>query len=64
VSDGRWGQGDAEKELTMSAELREDHSYVEQYDGHTIVHDRGPTSWGAYVEDLPTCIAVADTFDC
>ncbi len=47
----------------MSAELRENHSYVEQYDGHTIVYDQGPTSWGAYVEDLPTCVAVADTFD-
>jgi predicted RNase H-like HicB family nuclease len=35
--------------------------YVEQYDGHTIVYDEGPASWGAYVEDMPVCVAVADT---
>lgn len=34
---------------------------VEQYDGHTIVYDEGPTNWGAYVEDLPVCFTVADT---
>ncbi len=34
---------------------------VERYDGHTIVYDEGPTSWGAYVEDLPVCFTVADT---
>jgi predicted RNase H-like HicB family nuclease len=27
-----------------------------------MVHvERGPTSWGAYVPDLPGCIAVAET---
>ncbi len=35
--------------------------YVEQYNEHTIVYDEGPTSWGAYVEDLPVCFTVADT---
>ncbi len=34
---------------------------IEHYDGHTIVYDQGPTSWGAYVEDLPVCFTVADT---
>ncbi len=47
----------------MKVEPREDHTYVEQYDGHTIVYDRGPTSWGAFVEDLPTCVAVGGTFE-
>lgn len=47
----------------MSAEPQERHTYVEQYDGHTIVYDQGPTSWGAYVEDLPVCFSVGDTFE-
>jgi predicted RNase H-like HicB family nuclease len=46
----------------MSAEPREQHTHVEQYDGHTIVYDQGPTSWGAYVEDLPACFSVGNTF--
>lgn len=41
----------------------EQHTLVERYDGHTIVYDQGPTTWGAYVEDLPTCVAVAETFE-
>ena len=47
----------------MTAEPHEDHTYVEHYDGHTIVYDQGPTSWGAYVEDLPVCVAVGETFE-
>ena len=41
----------------------EEHAYVEEYDGHTIVYDQGPTSWGAYVEDLPVCFSVGATFE-
>ncbi len=26
-----------------------------------VVLEKGPTSWGAYVPDLPGCVAVADT---
>jgi predicted RNase H-like HicB family nuclease len=29
--------------------------------GYTVVLEHGPTSWGAYVPDLPVCVAVADT---
>jgi predicted RNase H-like HicB family nuclease len=47
----------------MTADAQEDHAYVEQYDGHTIVYDQGPTSWGAYVEDLPVCFTVGDSFE-
>jgi predicted RNase H-like HicB family nuclease len=47
----------------VSVEPQEHHSYVEHYDGHTIVYDQGPTSWGAYVEDLPVCFSVGDTFE-
>lgn len=39
------------------------HTLFGRHDGHTIVYDQGPTSWGAYVEDLPTCVAVAETFE-
>ncbi|HVA89717.1 MAG TPA: type II toxin-antitoxin system HicB family antitoxin [Chloroflexota bacterium] len=28
-------------------------------DGYRIVYEHGPTSWGAYSDDLPGCIAVA-----
>jgi predicted RNase H-like HicB family nuclease len=28
---------------------------------YTIVYDQGPTSWGAYVEELPGCFAVGET---
>lgn len=47
----------------MSVEPREQHTRVEQYDGHTIVYDQGATSWGTYVEDLPVCFSVGDTFE-
>jgi len=26
-----------------------------------VIFEKGPTSWGAYVPDLPGCVAVADT---
>ncbi len=28
-----------------------------------VVIERGPTSWGAYVPDLPGCVAAAETRD-
>lgn len=28
---------------------------------YTIILDHGNTSWGAYVPDLPGCVAVAET---
>lgn len=30
---------------------------------YAIVIERGPTSYGAYVPDLPGCVAAADTRD-
>jgi len=30
---------------------------------YAVVIERGPTSWGATVPDLPGCVAVADTRD-
>ena len=29
--------------------------------GYVVVLEQGPTSWGAYVPDLPMCVAVAET---
>ena len=34
------------------------HACIQGYD---IVLEKGPTSWGAYVPELPICVAVADT---
>ena len=28
---------------------------------YTVVFEQGPASWGAYVPDLPGCIAVGDS---
>jgi len=28
---------------------------------YTVIVEQGPTSWGAYVPDLPGCIAAAET---
>ncbi len=28
---------------------------------YTVIYEEGPTSWGAYVPDLPGCMAVGDT---
>jgi predicted RNase H-like HicB family nuclease len=30
---------------------------------YAVVYEEGPTSWGAYVPDLPGCVAVGDTLD-
>ncbi len=30
---------------------------------YTVIYEQGSTSWGAYVPDLPGCIAVADTLE-
>ena len=29
---------------------------------YTVIIEEGPTSYGAYIPDLPGCIAAADTF--
>ena len=34
------------------------HVYIQGYD---VVLEKGPTSWGAHVPELPVCVAVADT---
>ena len=28
---------------------------------YAVVYERGPRSWGAYVPDLPGCVAAAET---
>lgn len=28
---------------------------------YTVIIENGPTSWGAYVPDLPGCVAAGDT---
>lgn len=28
---------------------------------YTVIHEKGPTSWGAYVPDLPGVITVGDS---
>jgi len=30
---------------------------------YTVIYEQGPTSWGAYVPDLPGCYAVGETFE-
>ena len=30
---------------------------------YTVIYEKGPTSWGAYVPDLPGVISVADSRD-
>ncbi len=30
---------------------------------YTVIYEQGPTSWGAYVPDLPGVIAVGDSRD-
>ncbi len=34
------------------------HTHIQ---GYEVVVEEGPTSWGAYVPELPVCMAVADT---
>ncbi len=28
---------------------------------YLVIFEQGPTSWGAYVPDLPGCVAIGDT---
>ncbi len=28
---------------------------------YLVIYEKGPTSWGAYVPDLPGCVAAGDT---
>lgn len=30
---------------------------------YTVIYEQGPKSWGAYVPDLPGCVAVGDSKD-
>jgi predicted RNase H-like HicB family nuclease len=30
---------------------------------YTVIYSQGPTSWGAYVPDLPIVVAVGDTLE-
>ena len=30
---------------------------------YTVIIERGPTSYGAYIPDLPGCVAAGDTFE-
>jgi predicted RNase H-like HicB family nuclease len=30
---------------------------------YTVIYEQGPTSWGAYVPDLPSVISVGDSRD-
>ena len=30
---------------------------------YAVIYEQGPESWGAYVPDLPGCIAVGDTLE-
>ena len=30
---------------------------------YTVIYEKGPTSWGAYVPDLPSVISVGDSRD-
>lgn len=30
---------------------------------YTVIYSQGPTSWGAYVPDLPIVVAVCDTLE-
>ena len=30
---------------------------------YAVIYEKGPTSWGAHVPDLPICVAVGDTFE-
>ena len=37
------------------------HSYLESVVQYVVILEEGPESWGAYVPDLPGCLAVAET---
>jgi predicted RNase H-like HicB family nuclease len=30
---------------------------------YLVIYEKGPTSWGAYVPDLPGCVAAGETQD-
>lgn len=30
---------------------------------YAVIYDKGPTNWGAYLPDLPGCVAVGDTLE-
>jgi predicted RNase H-like HicB family nuclease len=30
---------------------------------YVVIYEKGPTSWGAHVPDLPVCVAVGDTYE-
>lgn len=30
---------------------------------YVVIYEKGPTSWGAYVPDLPVCVAAGDTLE-
>ena len=30
---------------------------------YAVIYEKGPTSWGAHVPDLPVCAAVGDTLE-
>jgi len=30
---------------------------------YLVLYERGPTSWGAYIPDLPGCVSVGDTLE-
>ena len=30
---------------------------------YLVLYEKGPTSWGAYLPDLPGCVAAGDTLD-
>ncbi|HET6453362.1 MAG TPA: type II toxin-antitoxin system HicB family antitoxin [Armatimonadota bacterium] len=30
---------------------------------YVVIYEKGPTSWGAHVPDLPICVAVGDSYE-
>mgnify|MGYP000871081037 CR=1 FL=1 len=30
---------------------------------YAVIYEKGPTSWGAHVPDLPICVAAGDTLE-
>jgi predicted RNase H-like HicB family nuclease len=30
---------------------------------YLVLYEKGPTSWGAYIPDLPGCVSVGDTLE-
>src|ERR1700738_1022020 len=48
------------KAILRSAVLEEKEEEVMKY---TVIYEKGPASWGAYVPDLPGVISVGDSRD-